>query len=87
MERCKHGFRPTVEECPHCKKNREESYLTSAKGYAANPPREYNFDRPEELQRLYRELAGYMKTCRNCGGDFEGRQFARDALDRLIQAA
>ena len=60
---------------------------TSAKGYAANPPREYNLDKPEELQRLYRELAGYMKTCRNCGGDFEGRQFARDALDKLRKAA
>lgn len=55
-------------------------------GYDANPPREYELDKPEELQRLYRELAGYMKNCRDCGGDFEGRRFAREALDKLRTA-
>ena len=59
----------------------------SVTGYDANPPREYEIDKPEELQRLYRELAGYIRTCRNCGGDFAGRRFAMEALDKLRKVA
>ena len=69
-----------------CQNEPKVSKSALARGYGANPPREYQLDKPEELQRLYRELAGYMKTCRNCGGDFEGRQFAREALDKLREA-
>ena len=60
-----------------------------------NEPRKYDLSKPEELQRLYSELLGYMKVslgshCPHChkllkeGTDFEGRQFAIEVLQELI---
>ena len=86
MQRCEHG-RPIGWACSDCaQKETKKAQSASVRGYLANQPREYELDKPEELQRLYCELAGYMRTCRNCGGDFEGRQFAREALDKLREA-
>ena len=61
----------------------------------SNEPRKYDLSEPEELQRLYHELLGYMKVslgskCPHCrkpikeGTDFEGREFAIKALEELI---
>ncbi len=60
-----------------------------------NEPREYNLSDPAELKRLYSELLGYMKvslgsSCPYChkkireGTDFEGREFAIKALEKLV---
>lgn len=51
-----------------------------------NPPRAYDLDDPAELLRLYRECHGYLRTChRKHGTDWEGRDFAIKALDKLAQ--
>lgn len=48
------------------------------------PPRPYDLDDPAELQRLYREVRGYLHTCHHKHGtDWEGRKHAMDALDQL----
>lgn len=48
-------------------------------------PTAYNLDDPAEIKRLLREVEGYLHTCRrnHHGTDFEGRQFAMDALRTL----
>lgn len=48
-------------------------------------PRAYDLKRPSELRRLLRECRGYITTCKrhHHGTDFEGRDFAIDALDEL----
>lgn len=51
-----------------------------------NSPREYILTDPAELQRLFREVHGYLRTCHSKHGtDWDGRKFAMDALDRLIE--
>jgi hypothetical protein len=47
-----------------------------------NKPRPYDFTNPDEAMRLIREVRGYISTCHNQhhGTDFEGRQYALDAL-------
>jgi hypothetical protein len=50
-----------------------------------NRPRVYDLADPAELQRLYRECQGYLRTCHHKHGtDWEGRKFAVDALESLI---
>jgi uncharacterized protein (UPF0212 family) len=60
-----------------------------------NEPRKYNLTSANEKTRLYEELLGYMKVslgakCPYChkqiheGTDFEGRQYAIEALEFLI---
>lgn len=51
-----------------------------------NPPRKYDLQDPREQRRLLKEVSGYLRTCRTtrCGGDFEGRAFAMDALEELL---
>lgn len=46
-------------------------------------PRPYDLGTPEERKRLFRETGGYLKVCRRCGGDFDGRRYAREALQQL----
>jgi hypothetical protein len=48
-------------------------------------PRAYDIDNSNDVARLFRECAGYLKTCKatHCGTDFEGRRFAIDALSAL----
>lgn len=48
-------------------------------------PRPFNLDDPSEVKRLLRECEGYLNTCRrdHHGTDFEGRQFAMEALRAL----
>lgn len=48
-----------------------------------NAPRPYDLNDPKELQRLYKEVHGYLKICRNHGGDFAGRNYALEALEVL----
>lgn len=51
-------------------------------------PRPYDLDNPTEIKRLYRECFGYLRTChRQHGTDWEGRQFAMDALETLRRRA
>ncbi len=52
-----------------------------------NPPRAYDLQDPREKRRLIVEVLGYLRTCRTtrCGGDFEGRAFAMDALEELLK--
>jgi hypothetical protein len=51
-----------------------------------NPPRRYDLHDPAELQRLYRETLGYLRTCQTMGhgSDLPGREHAMDAFRRLI---
>lgn len=51
-----------------------------------NPPRAYDLEDQREHRRLLQEVSGYLRTCRTtrCGGDFEGRAFALDALESLL---
>ena len=48
-------------------------------------PRAYDIDNPNDVARLFRECAGYLRTCKrhHHGTDFEGRIFAIDALSQL----
>lgn len=49
-----------------------------------NPPTPYDLSSAAELQRLYRETWGYLKTChKQHGTDWAGRQHAIDALEKL----
>lgn len=49
-----------------------------------NSPRPYNLFDPNELRRLMRECEGYLRVChKNHGTDWEGRNFAMQALRRL----
>jgi hypothetical protein len=52
---------------------------------AITDPRPYELDRPEERKRLFREVTGYLHTCRKCGGDFDGRRYAKDAAETLAK--
>lgn len=57
-----------------------------AEAIAANKPRPYDLDKPDELLRLYRECHGYLHTCHHMHGtDWEGRKFAMEALDGLMK--
>jgi hypothetical protein len=47
-------------------------------------PVPFNVDDTADVYRLLSECWGYLKTCHNKHGtDWEGRQFAMDALDEL----
>jgi hypothetical protein len=48
-------------------------------------PKPYDLNQPSELIRLLRECRGYLHTCRrdHHGTDFQGRQFAMEAIDRI----
>ena len=51
-----------------------------------NSPRQYVLTDPAELQRLFREVRGYLHTChKKHGTDWEGRRFAIEALDALAE--
>lgn len=54
-----------------------------------NEPRPYDLDDPLEVDRLHREVLGYLHTCRNDhhGTDRSGRDFAIDALRNLVTRA
>lgn len=50
-----------------------------------NPPREYDLSDPQEIRRLLQECHGYLVTCHHKHGtDWEGRQFAIDALNQYL---
>lgn len=51
----------------------------------ARDPRPYDLANPEERKRLYREIAGYLYVCRRCGGDFDGRRYALEAVRILAE--
>lgn len=61
----------------------ESEESKSASNIEGNPPRKYDITDQDEIKRLYRELYGYLKVCQECGGDFKGRYFALEALDKL----
>lgn len=48
-------------------------------------PRSFDLDKPEEVDRLLREVAGYLHTCRreHHGTDFTGRQYAIQGVETL----
>lgn len=50
-----------------------------------NEPRPYDLSSPGEVDRLLREVEGYLHTCRkdHHGTDFKGRMYAIDALAKL----
>lgn len=49
-------------------------------------PRPYDLDKPDEVLRLYRECRGYLRACHGKHGmDWEGRKFAMEALDALVE--
>ncbi len=53
-----------------------------------NRPRAYDLSDPGEMNRLHREVRGYLHTChKKHGTDWEGRKFAIDALGALIKKA
>lgn len=47
-------------------------------------PRPYDLNDPEEIKRLHRELWGYMRISVEDGTDLTGRQYAFDALTKLV---
>ena len=47
-------------------------------------PRAYDFKQPGESERWFNEVKGYLLVCENCGTDFRGRAFARDAIRTLM---
>ena len=49
-----------------------------------NPPRQYDLDSPDDLDRLLRETLAYARVSLHHGTDTEGRRFAYDALRTLI---
>ena len=51
----------------------------------SSKPRPYDLSIPGEFQRLVRESYGYLYTCRreHHGTDWEGRQFAIEALESI----
>lgn len=67
----------------------DKDAATRADRIARGWPVPYLLDDPAEHLRLLREVYGYLHTCRknHHGTDFEGRQFAMDALKRLTDAA
>lgn len=49
-----------------------------------NRPRPFDLNNPAELKRLFNETWGYLRTCHHKHGtDWDGRQFAMDALKQL----
>lgn len=48
-------------------------------------PRPYDLTDPEEVARLYREVCGYLHTCRleHHGTDTKGREYAIQAMDTM----
>lgn len=53
---------------------------------AEGRPRAFDLTDRSEVQRLFREVRGYLHTCHGKHGtDWEGRKFAMDALDSLIE--
>lgn len=47
----------------------------------------YDPKHPDDLQRLVREVGGYMETCRgSCGSDTKGRDHAIECLDAIASA-
>ena len=56
------------------------------KAISENPPRAYDLSKPDERLRLLREVRGYLHTCRrqHHGTDMEGRWFAIEAVEQLI---
>lgn len=54
----------------------------------SNAPRPYDLSDPAEMKRLFGECHGYLRTCHHKHGtDWEGRQFAIDALAILSERA
>jgi hypothetical protein len=52
-----------------------------------NRQRPYDLGDPKEIRRLLRECEGYLRTCKrhHHGTDFEGREFAMQALAKLAE--
>lgn len=50
-------------------------------------PRAFDLSDPTEIHRLLVECQGYLRTCKrhHHGLDFEGRDFAMDALEKLAE--
>lgn len=53
---------------------------------AKNLPRPYDLNDPAEILRLFREVRGYLHTCRreHHGGDWEGRRHAVNAIESMV---
>ncbi len=49
-----------------------------------NRPRPYDLSKQREVNRLVRELRGYMQVSIDHGTDTEGRQHALDALNTIL---
>ena len=49
-------------------------------------PRAYNLERQTDIDRLMREVYGYLKTCltEHHGTDLEGRKFALEAIEDIV---
>ena len=49
-------------------------------------PKAYELTNPNEIDRLMRELYGYLKVCidEHHGTDYKGRRFALIALEQII---
>jgi hypothetical protein len=61
--------------------------MTTASSFPdQNPPRKYDLTDPAEVQRLMREVRGYLQTCyrQNHGTDKEGRGFALEAMNEIV---
>jgi hypothetical protein len=67
----------------------EQERAKLKKMIADNPPRPFNLDDHSERARLFREVAGYLHTCRreHHGTDIEGRRFAIEAMEQLAAKA
>lgn len=61
--------------------------MEARKKFTGQPrPIAYSVDDTSEVYRLLSECKGYLRTCHhNHGTDWEGRQFAMDALDELLK--
>lgn len=58
---------------------------TTRKEGTMSAPRPYELEKPEEVERLLRETASYLRVSLNHGTDTEGRRHALTALGELQQ--
>lgn len=59
--------------------------MSAVRKYTAqSKPKPFDLDDTREVYRLLSECHGYLRTCQGKHGtDFQGRQYAIDALDEL----
>ncbi len=50
-----------------------------------NPPRPYALESASEWARLFHEIRGYLRVSLADGTDTEGRRYAHDAIEAILE--